>query len=194
MLIHNPLAYARGATTELAAARVLAAIEAEVSLGERPEGWYATADEALAHLHARWPRAHLRDAYREPPTLSPSARREPTELLPSREARLSAGAGRRSWHRPAAAAAILTMFGIAVWFVVRHARKRPRHVGAIAVIAATMVVGRPSLLAPLAVLAGVERMLGRQPTARRQGRRTSLPRIPLPRIGGVAPKAPRSPL
>ena len=53
----------------------LAALEAEITLGTRPEDWYTHADRAIASLLIRFPGARERVAYRDPPSLSPGARR-----------------------------------------------------------------------------------------------------------------------
>lgn len=51
----DPLMLARDARSELQAARAVVALEAEISLGTRPEDWYTPVDRAIASLLVRFP-------------------------------------------------------------------------------------------------------------------------------------------
>jgi hypothetical protein len=74
MKIDSPLTLSSSCRTARQAARAAAALEVEISLGERSEDWYDLADEALEELHQRFPGFTRLDAYRLPPPLSPAAR------------------------------------------------------------------------------------------------------------------------
>jgi hypothetical protein len=193
MKIDDPVDLANAARTELQAARALAALEAEISLGDRPESWYHQADEALARLHARWPRAHQRDAYREPPSLSPQARRRDREP-PGRHERRR----RRHWRELAVVAAIAVAIGLAV----RRMRRHPKLVLAAAVVLSSAVaLHQPAVVGLSLVAALLARMQRGRPGKARGIRapkapraRHAVPRAPTaPRIAGCSGGAPRPP-
>jgi hypothetical protein len=183
--IDDPLTLARSARTETAAARALAAIEAEISLGARPESWYDQADEALAVLHERHPRAHTRDAYRQPPTLSPAARgtlNRPPRPHGHKRLVLALAAG-------------VTLAGAFLLHEIRHHRRRTFIVTAGVLGVAS---GHPELAVTVGTLAAMVGLMRRRPGAIRPPRfRRGQPPAgvePLntrPRVG--IPKPPRLP-
>lgn len=173
MNIDDPESFARSCRTDLQAARALATIEAEISWGSRPQEWHHEADTAVASLLTRFPNARRRDAYLEPPTLSPQARAALTDDPPHR-------------HRHPLRRRLLEAGAIlaALALMVRWLRRRPRHTLAAGVVVVALAAGRPTLIGTTAAIAGMVYLARRRPGAIRP------PRAPRWPTGMRAPAAP----
>jgi hypothetical protein len=161
----SPLALASSCRTERQAARAAAALEAEISLGERSEDWYDLADEALDDLHRRFPGFTRLDSYRLPRPLAPAARRELDK--PSRRRH-------RGLELAAAVAAILT----AILLGIRHARRHPRRTAAGALVLVSLVSGHPTWIGTAGVIAAMVILVRKRPGMFGPLRPPRAPRMP----------------
>jgi hypothetical protein len=210
MRIDNPLIYARSVRTEHQAGAALAAIEHEISYGNRAERWYEEADEALAHIHARWPRAHMRDSYRQPPPLSHPARKLlwsnwPEDAATPHEpdgdahrrasqvntfnerADLRRSHRRRGIRHTLEAAGLLAALAAVIALLVRH----PRHALAGGVVLVALASGRPSLIVTAATVGAMVALVRRRPGALNPPRPPRAPRTPSALRVPAPPRWPR---
>jgi len=165
MRVDDPAAYATNVTTPQQAARAAAALEAEVSLGARPESWYGAADDALADLLRRFPTLRQLDVYRHPPSLSPAARRE--LAAPPLSKKLPAPVSRR--RRTVVPSHRVAVSALAAW---RLARRYPTAAAwcVLAIMATIAVLARSPVLFVLTGLSAylLVRRHRRQPRRRRR--------------------------
>lgn len=100
-VVANPLKKARGVTTVMQAARLLASLEAELALNENmPPGWEAEAEQAVTVLRERFPDAENHSAYEEGPPLSRGAKRTVNPPEPKEPKAPAPGGNPRPNRRP----------------------------------------------------------------------------------------------